>query len=51
MNTKAMNEKVTTYVIPDINIIAIAIIQVQIDKNTIDDVLLDGASRVNIIIK
>jgi hypothetical protein len=28
-----------------------AIIQVQFDKNTIDDVLLDGASRVNIIIE
>jgi hypothetical protein len=28
-----------------------AIIQVQIRKNTIEDVLLDGGSRVNIIIK
>jgi hypothetical protein len=27
------------------------VIQVQIGKNTIDDVLLDGGSRVNIIIE
>jgi hypothetical protein len=45
MNTKVMNEKTTTYVIPGISIIAVAIIQVQINKNTIDGVLLDGGSR------
>jgi hypothetical protein len=28
-----------------------AVIQVQIDKNTIEDVLLDGGSGVNIIIE
>ncbi len=47
----AMNEKATTYVVPDISIIAMAIINVHIDKNTINDVLLDGGSRVNIIIE
>ncbi len=51
MNTKAMNEKATTYVVLDISIIAVVIIQVQIDKNTIDDVLLDEGFRVNIIIE
>jgi len=52
MNTMAMNEKTTTYVVHDISIIAMAIIQVQIDKNTINDVLLHaGGSRVNRTIK
>ncbi len=47
----AMNEKATTYVVSDISIIAVAIIKIHIDKNTINDVLLDGGSRVNIIIE
>jgi hypothetical protein len=52
-----MNEKITTYVVPYISIITIAIdnhmaiIQVQVGKNKIDDVLLDGGSGVNIIIE
>jgi hypothetical protein len=57
MNTKAMNEKITTFVVPNISTTTMAIdnhmaiIQVQIGRNTIDDVLLDGGSRVNIITK
>jgi hypothetical protein len=51
MNIWVMNEKATTYVVLNISIIVIAKIQVQIDKNTIDDVLLNGGSRVNIIIE
>jgi hypothetical protein len=50
-----MNEKATSYVIPNISTTTIVIdnhmvvIQVHIGKNTIDDVLLDGGSKVNII--
>jgi hypothetical protein len=57
MNTKAVNEKITTSVIPDITTTTMAIdnhmaiIQVLIGRNAIDDVLLDGISRVNIITK
>ncbi len=57
MNTKAINEKTTTSVVHDINTTIVAIdnhmvvIQVQIGRNTIDDVSLDGGSRVNIIIE
>ncbi len=57
MNTRAVNEKATTFVVPDISTIAMAIdnhmvvIQVHIDKNIIDDVFLDGGFRLNIIIK
>jgi hypothetical protein len=57
MNTKAMNEKITTFVVPNISTTTMAIdnhmaiIQVQIGRNTIDDVLLDGGSGVNIITK
>jgi hypothetical protein len=57
MNTRAVNEKATTFVVLDINTIVVAIddhmvvIQVQIDKNIIDDVFLDGGSRLNIITK
>ncbi len=57
MNTKAVNEKAITFVVLDISttIVAIynhmAIIQVQIDRNTIGDVLLDGGSGENINIE
>ncbi len=57
MNTKVINEKTTTFVVLDINTTLVAIddymakIQIQIGRNTIDDVLLDGGSKVNIIIK
>ncbi len=51
MNIKEINEKATTYVVLDISIIAVAIIQVQIDKNIIHDVLLNWGSKVNIIIE
>jgi len=51
MNIRAMNEKATTYVVLDISIIAVAIIQVQIDKNIIHDVLLNWGSKVNITIE
>jgi len=51
MNIKAINEKATTYVVLDISIIAVVIIQVQIDKNIIHDVLLNWGSKVNIIIE
>lgn len=50
-----MNEKTTSYVVPNINTTTIAIdnhmvvIQIHIGKNTIDDVLLDGGFEVNII--
>jgi hypothetical protein len=46
-----MNEKATTIVIPNISIVIVvinnhmAIIQIQIGRNTIDDVLLDGGSN------
>jgi hypothetical protein len=51
MNIRAMNGKATTYVVPNISIIAVAIIQVQINKNIIHDVLLNWGSKVNIIIE
>ncbi len=57
INTKSVNEKVTKFVVLDIGITTIVIdnhmvvIQVQIGKNTIDDVILDGGSKVNIIIE
>ncbi len=57
MNTRVVNEKATTFVVPDISTIAVAIdnhmvvIQVHIDKNIIDDVFLDGKSKLNIITK
>jgi len=57
MNTRAINEKATTSVVLDINttVVAInnhmAVIQVQIGRNTIDDVLLDEGFWVNIIIE
>jgi hypothetical protein len=57
MNTMAINEEAITSIVLDINttLVAIdnhtAIIQVQIDRNTIDDVLLDGGFWVNIIIE
>ncbi len=57
INSRSINEKATTYVVPNIGTTTIVIenhmvvIQVQIGKNTIDDVLLDGGSRVNIIIE
>jgi len=57
MNTRAVNEKATTFVVPDISTIVVAIdnhmvvIQVHIDKNIIDDVFLDGGSKLNIITK
>ncbi len=50
INTKALNEKTTTFVVPNISTTIVAIgnhmvvFQVQIDRNTIDDVLLDGGS-------
>jgi hypothetical protein len=55
INIRPMNEKTTSYVVPNINITTIVIynhmdvVQVQIGINMIDDVLLDGGSRVNII--
>ncbi len=51
INTRALNEKTTTFVVPNINTTIVAIdnhmvvIQVQIGRNTIDDVLLDEGSR------
>ncbi len=51
MNIRAMNEKATMYVVPNISISAVAIIQVQIDKNIIHDVLLNWGYKVNIVIK
>jgi hypothetical protein len=48
INTRPMNEKATSYVVPNINITTIFIdnhmdvIQLQIGENMIDDVLLDG---------
>jgi hypothetical protein len=54
MNTKAMNGKMTTFVVTNISTTTMVInnhmviIQIQIGRNTIDDVLLDGGSRVNI---
>jgi hypothetical protein len=56
INTKHVNDKTTSSVIPNTSTITIvinnhmAIIQVQARKNTIDDVLLDGRLRINIII-
>jgi hypothetical protein len=50
-----MNEKATSYVVPNISTTTIGIdnhmvvIQVHIGRNTIDDVLLDGGYEVNII--
>ncbi len=43
--------KVGTSTITIDNHIHMTVIQVQIKKNTIEDVLLDGGSRINIIIK
>ncbi len=57
MNTREVNENTTTSVVPDISTTSMAIdnhmvvIQVQIGRNTIDDVLLDGGFGVNIITK
>jgi subtilase family serine protease len=51
MNIRAMNEKATMYVVPNISISVVAIIQVQIDKNIIHDVLLNWGYKVNIVIK
>jgi len=57
LNTRAINEEATTSIVLDINTTIMAInnhmvvIQVQISRNTIDDVLLDGGFWVNIIIK
>jgi hypothetical protein len=57
MNIGVVNGKATTFVVPNISITIVAInnhmvvIQVQIVKNTIDDVLLDGGLGVNIIIE
>ncbi len=57
MNTRAVNEKTTTFIVPDINTIAVAtdnhmvVIQILINKNIIDDVFLDGGSRLNNITK
>ncbi len=57
MNIKVVNEKATTSIVHDISTIEMAInnhmvvIQVQIGKNTIDDVLLDGEFGANIIIE
>ncbi len=54
INIRLVNEKATMYVIPDNGTTIVAIenhmvgIQVQIGKNTSDDVFLDGGSRVNI---
>ncbi len=51
MNTKALNIKTTTFVVHDINTTIVAIdnhmvvIQIQIGRNTIDDVLLDRGSK------
>ncbi len=55
--TMSVNEKTITYVVLDISIIIVVIdnhmviIQVQIGKNKIDDVFLDGGFGVNIITK
>ncbi len=55
MNINVVNEKVTTSVVPNINTTIVAInnhmvvIQVQSDKNTIDDVFLDGGFGINVI--
>jgi len=57
MNTRAVNEKTTMSIVPNISITTMAInnhmaiVQVQIDINTIDDVFLDGGLGVNIIIE
>jgi hypothetical protein len=51
INTRALNEKTTTFVVLNISTTIVAIdnhmvvIQVQIGRNTIDDVLLDEGSR------
>ncbi len=52
---KATIEKQVSYLVPKVGIITIilnnhmAVIQIQIGKNTREDVLLDGGSRINII--
>jgi hypothetical protein len=57
INIRSINEKTTTSIVPDIGTTIVVIdnhmvvIQVQIGNNTIDDVLLDGVFRVNIITK
>lgn len=58
MNNRVVKEKaITTSVVPNNHITTMAInnhmavIQVQIDRNTIDDVLLDGGLGVNIVTK
>jgi hypothetical protein len=57
MNTRVVNEKTTMSIVPNISITTMAInnhmaiVQVQIDINTIDDVFLDGGLGVNIIIE
>ncbi len=57
MNTRAINEKAITYVALDITTTTMVVnshmivIQVQIDINTIDDVILDGGFEINIITK
>jgi hypothetical protein len=54
---RATTNKQVSSLIPEVGIIVVTInnhmtvIQVQIGKNTIEDVLLDGGSRVNIITK
>ncbi len=54
---RATIDKQISFLITKVGIIVItinnhmAIIQVQIGKNTIEDVLLDGGSRINIITK
>jgi hypothetical protein len=55
--SKATTNKQVGYLVLEVGIANVAIdnhmaiIQVQIGKNTIEDVLLDGESRVNIIIE
>jgi hypothetical protein len=57
INTKHMNDKTTSFVIPNTRIATVAIdnhmaiIQVQTRKNIIDDMLLDGRLRIKIIIE
>ncbi len=57
INIRVVNEKATTSVVPNINTTIVAIdnyttiIQVQIGRNTIDDVLLDVGFGVNVITK
>jgi hypothetical protein len=55
--SKAATKKQVGYSVPEVGIVLVliynhmAIIQVQIRKNTIEDELLDGGSRVNIIME